>query len=358
MKQLKLTFLLTLLMSIVCIQASAHDIEEKNADGVTIYYEWTNNKTELAVSYRGSFYISYSNEYTGNIAIPESITYSGMTYSVTSIGSAAFQNCTGLTSITIPNSVTSIGSAAFQNCSGLTSIEIPNSVTSIGIGAFSRCSGLTSVRIEDGDQTLSISGGSSYGAFLNCNALTTLYIGRNINSLNDIFPFYGTNISDVTIGDKVTSIGGSGFYGRSDPSSIVVSNGNAVYDSRDNCNAIIRTQDNTLIAGCKNTTIPNSVTSIGEGAFYGCEGLTFIEIPNSVTSIGDYAFYKCTGLTSASLSDNIISIGNAAINNSTKLLVNKGTKTLLTLWNYYQNSNIKKYMTRKEKTSCYLHHLL
>jgi hypothetical protein len=148
MKQLRLTFLLSVLMSLFGAQASAHEFEVKNKDGVTIYYIWTNNNTELAVTYRGSYYDSYSGEYSGDVVIPESVDYEGKSYPVTSIGNNAFINCRGLTSVTIPNSVTSIGSGAFFDCSGLTSVTIPNSVTSIGNSAFYGCSSLQRVEFH------------------------------------------------------------------------------------------------------------------------------------------------------------------------------------------------------------------
>ena len=116
MKQRNITYLLTLLMSMVGIKATAHDIEVANADGKTIYYKWANNHTELSVSFRGNNSQHYSNEYTGSVVIPETVTYNETTYPVTCIGDTAFCYCPSLTSVTIPNSVTSIGSHAFRYC--------------------------------------------------------------------------------------------------------------------------------------------------------------------------------------------------------------------------------------------------
>ena len=113
MKRQNIVILLILLMSVMGIGATAHDIQVKNSIDVTIYYTWTNNGTELSVSYRGSSNDTYSNEYTGTVVIPASVTYNGTAYPVTSIGYEAFYHCNGLTSVTIPNSVTSIGEYAF-----------------------------------------------------------------------------------------------------------------------------------------------------------------------------------------------------------------------------------------------------
>ena len=124
LKQSCVAILLTMLLGMVGEKAIAHDIAVANQDGVTIYYSWINNNTELAVSCEGDSHDAYADEYSGNIVIPESVLYGGQTYKVTSIGSCAFYDCTGVTSVTIPNSVTSIGTMAFAGCSSLTSIYV------------------------------------------------------------------------------------------------------------------------------------------------------------------------------------------------------------------------------------------
>lgn len=130
---------------------------------------------------------------------------------------------------------------------------------------------------------------------------------------------YCKNLVSIYISESVGIIGKEILHGCYDLSSIIVSPDNAVYDSRDECNAIIETKTNTLVEGCKNTTIPNSVTNIGESAFDGCEGLTSISIPNSVVSIGESAFAGCKGLTSVSIPNSVTSIGRGAFQNCSRL---------------------------------------
>ena len=238
--------------------------------------------------------------------------------SVTSIGEDVFRGCTGLTSITIPDSVTSIGWGAFEDCTSLTSITIPYSVTSIGYWAFSHCTGLTSVTIPD-----SVTSIGDY-AFFDCTGLTSITIPDSVTSIGGM-AFYGcASLTSITIPDSVTSIGDGAFIGCTGLTSITVSTGNTVYHSTDNC--LIETESKTLISGCKNSIIPSdgSVTSIDNGALDFCSGLTSITIPDSVTSIGDGAFIGCTGLTSIT-----VSTGNTVYHSTDNCLIETESKTLI-----------------------------
>ena len=162
--------LLLLAMILLPLVASAHDIEVKNADGVTIYYNYINASKELAVTFRDDRYDSFSKEYQGNVAIPEEVTYMNRTRKVTSIGSSAFRECSGLTSVTIPNSVTSIGEYAFRNCYHLTSITFPNSVTSIGGSAFRNCYHLTSITFPNSVTSI------GNNAFYDCSGIKKVIV--------------------------------------------------------------------------------------------------------------------------------------------------------------------------------------
>lgn len=246
------------------------------------------------------------------------------------IADGAFSGCSGLVSIDIPNSVTSIGYGAFSDCSSLISIDIPNSVTSVGDGAFFNCSALTSAIIGNsvsaiGNETFwlcenlnSVVIGNSVtsigdNAFLDC-CLSSIDIPNSVTTIGDQ-AFFNCYLSSIMIGKSVKYIGTdafstNGFY--SGPISIIVDNENTAYDSRDDCNAIIETASNKLIRGSENTIIPNTVTSIGNRAFFGCFGLTSIFIPNSVTMIGESAFGYCFSLLEVTISDSVISIGDGA----------------------------------------------
>ena len=233
--------------------------------------------------------------------------------SVTAIGDNAFLGCTYLTSISIPNSVTSIGDNAFYGCTSLTSISIPNSVSHIGYAAFCGCTGLITINIPNSVSTI-----GKY-AFSGCTQLTGINIPNSMTTISEGAFFFCTGLTSIIISNSVTDIGYRAFTGCSGLTSIQVESGNPVYDSRENCNAIIETADNSIIMGCQNTVVPNSVTSIGNEAFWACTSLTSINIPNSVTSIGEGAFNQCINLTSICIPNGVTSIGRASFGDCSKL---------------------------------------
>lgn len=242
------------------------------------------------------------NYYTGSITIPSSVTYNEDEYDVKYVGKEAFANCTGLTTVTIPNSVIDIGVTAFIGCTGLNSITIPNSVTSIGESAFAGCTSLVSIEIPESVTTL------GWSAFWGCTSLTSVTIPNSITYLGSTFGGC-TGLTSVTIPSSVTTIDGYTFYQCNGLKSIelpksVTSIGIHAFD------------------GCKNLTsvnIPDNVKSIDERAFFECEGLTFIDIPNSVITIGTEAFGRCTGLTSITIPNSVVKIEAYAFSGCTGL---------------------------------------
>ena len=293
-----------MLLATTAFSVFAYDFSAVAPSRQTLYYNIVNGNAQVTSQegYNISSFPQYSN-LSGALIIPDSVTYNSTTYAVTSIDNYAFGNCSSLTSVTIPNSVTSIGNSAFYGCSGLTFVTIPNSVSNISRYAFYGCSGLTSVTIPTSVTSI------EYSAFNGCSGLTFVTIPNSVTSIGVESFSDCRGLISVTIPNSVISIDNSAFNGCSSLTSIFVSTGNTRYDSRNNCNAIIKTSSNTLIQGCKNTTIPNSVTSIGHDAFGGCSSLTSLTIPTSVTSIDYNAFYGCSGLTSLTIPTTVTSIG-------------------------------------------------
>lgn len=283
------------------------------------------------------------NSYSGDtIIIPQTTTISGYTFTITSIGDTAFYECNELSYITIPNSVTEIGHEAFAECYKLTSITIPNSVESIGFDAFygtgwynnqpdgilyldGWCIGykgkIPHGKLEIADGTKHIAGGAfssskinsvaipnsvkniGYAAFFDCQRLKSIIIPNSVTIIDEYAFKNCHNLKSVMISSSVDKIGYAAFLYCGNLESIIIDKNNKVYDSRNNCNAIIETKTNTMLKGCKNTIIPNSITSIAQEAFSCCNGLKSITVPYSVTNIGTNAFEWCRELESVSISN-------------------------------------------------------
>ncbi|MBO4549150.1 MAG: leucine-rich repeat domain-containing protein [Bacteroidaceae bacterium] len=343
--------LFLLLVTSLPIMANAYDAQING-----IYYNFSGN--EASVTYQKIENLTFISDYSGDITIPETVTYNGITYSVTSINNYALYNCCNLTSIAIPESVTRIGVAAFSGC-GLTSICIPKSVISIDRHAFWDCSNLMSIIVNNENP--------NYDSRSNCNALietktNTLLSGcmntiipNSITCIDDCAFRNCTGLISINIPDNVTSIGHEAFSGCYSLTTAII--GSGVEDIK-----------SLTFYNCSNltsVTIPMGVTSINTSAFAGCSSLTSVTlesdvivsesrtsrtsiktifgeqvkeyvIGNDITCIGNYAFFGCNALTSITIGNNVTSIGNDAFIgcDDVKFYVNRGTDGLLTLWNY------------------------
>ena len=250
MKTMTLRNWFAIIVTLLCsASALAYDFE---VDGIK--YNITNHTEKTVAVTKGKY-----SKYSGHVIIPDSVTHKEATYHVTDIESRAFEFSNQMTSIDIPNSVVYIGDYAFGSCEQLTGITIPNGVKQIGIMTFFGCTKLAYVKIPNSVTRI---GREAFGY---CNNLTTMKVAKE----------------------------------------------NKVYDSRNDCNAIIETHTNTLVAGCGTTVIPNTVSEIGEMAFDCHDNLTLINIPNNVKKINDFAFSE-SGLTSVKIPESVESIGKLA----------------------------------------------
>lgn len=244
---------------------------------------------------------------------------------VVTIGSGAFHNCSSIDSILIPNSVTNIGGSAFEGCSSLTTIVIPNSITKIDVGTFKLCSSLRSINIPN---TITYIGDAAFEkcssltafsipngvleieekTFKDCHSLSTITIGNSVKYIWDAAFSECHSLNCIRIPKSVEFIRNS-FSGCYNLDTIMVEQGNSVYDSRKNCNAIIKTTTDALILGCKRTTIVDGIKRIEDRAFLNCINLSSIILPNTLDYIGSFAFFGCVSLTTISIPSQVQHIG-------------------------------------------------
>ena len=291
---------------------------------------------------------------TGTLTIPDHVVYNGNNYAVTIIDSYAFSYCRGLEgTLVLPNTLEEIGDDAFDYCGFTGVVTIPASVEWIGYTPFYGCDGIEGFVVDPANEDYdsrdncnsvisSYSNELKFGcknstipngvesiaedAFNRCSGLTSITIPSSVTEIGG-WSFWFTGLTSITIPNTVTYIGTNPFGGCAGLEEIVVEAGNPVFDSRNGCNAIIRTSTNELLAGCQNTVIPDDVTRIGNNAFYYCSTLTGeLVIPEQITSIGHYAYEKCTGLTGSLVIPNtVVYLGESAFANCTGF---DGTLTL------------------------------
>lgn len=292
MKRIFTTLLLAAITLFACQTVSAYRFK---VDG--IYYDFGTVRGTAIVTLDYTYSYDYK-RYTGDVVIPSSVIYGTDTLIVTEIGNTAFQKCTTLSSVTIPNSVKKIGRRAFEGCTSLSSVEIPNSVTVIDELAFSDCTSLSSVTNSHGVTAI------GKGAFSGCTSLSYVTIPNGVTMIwDDVFKWC-TSLSSVTIPNSVTKILGRAFEGCTSLSSV---------------------------------TIPNSVTDIGYSAFSGCTSLSTVVLSDSLSYIDAYAFRDCSQLTSINIPASVRSIEKSVFhgcNNLQKLIFEDSNQTLRVFSSY------------------------
>lgn len=273
-----------------------------------------------------------------NIVIPESVVVIGerafkdctslkkivLPSQLIRIENSAFFGCTNIVEIVMPNSIEVIDEFAFKDCKTLTHIEIPNGVKKIGSEAFYGCTNLVEIAMPNSIEEI------GNCALKGCKSLPHIKIPNGVRKIGSE-AFYGcSGLTSIFIPDSVKSIGRSAFAYCSAITTLCVANDNMTYDSRDSCNAVIKTATNSLIAGCKNTIIPDGVKTIGDFAFNGCTELIKISIPDGVTSIGELAFCNCANLSSIRIPSSVTNIGYCIFrwcNKLSEIIIPEGSKT-------------------------------
>ncbi len=320
-----LLFLLFMMMPLV---ASAHGIE---VDGIFYTFN-SSNKTAQVARW------DYGLKYAGDVVIPSTVVRNEVEYTVTSIESKAFYNCSELTSVKIPNSVTSIGNTIFQDCTDLASIvieegnptydsrencnaiietasnklimgcngtTIPNGITTIGQESLQGCSGLTSISIPSSVTTIENS------AFAGCTGLTSLIIPDGVTSIESGIIKDCSGLTFVSLGRGLVNLPTNMFEGCNNLKAVELNNNTIVSKNYDFNNGETNFGGIFAYSEVEEIILGEDVTSIGDYAFAGC-GMLSIKMSDNVTSIGNYAFEQCFRLTFVELSNNLTYIGRWA----------------------------------------------
>lgn len=390
--------ILTMLFSMATTNSFAHELEAKNSDGVTIYYVWTNNYTEVGVSFRGNKMTSYENEYSGSVVIPETIKYDGNSYNVTSIEDGAFYKCNGLTSISLPNTIKEIYRYSFEGCDNLTSVHIsdlsawckidymgepsstnpleyahhlflngkeitelnipsditsikkyafsgaqyitkvtfPKNLTSIGREAF-KYSGLTEVNIPDGVTEL------SFCTFAYSN-LIKASIPNSVTVIGEESFKYCVNLESIEIGTGLNKIKYNAFTGCEKLSSVYITDLEAWNNHGQFFDSPFKYGANLYLNGelVTELIIPNTITTINNEIFKNIRSITSVIIPNSVISIGVNAFSGCTNLNSVDISNSVTEIGGGAFSGCSSLasVTIPNSVTEIGGWAFYNCSSL------------------
>ena len=316
-KEISLQKVLALAFAILACHSALAAYYDFKVDGIYYNIISEEDRTVEVTNDEGGSYYSGGSYSAKELVIPSKVINQSKTYTVVSIGSFAFFDCVSLTSIELPSSLTTIGSYAFggssltsielpsnlttigghafYNCSSLTSIELPSNLTTIEEYAFQYCSNLTSIELPSSLTTI------EENAFFDCGSLTSIELPSSLTTIEEYAFRYCSNLTSIELPSSLTTIYGSTFEGCDNLSAINVDKNNQSYVSED---GILYTKDMTELVRfpegktTANFKIPNSVTTIGDNAFYGCGSLTSIELPVGLTTVGYRAFQYCSSLTS------------------------------------------------------------
>ena len=370
MKRLELKVAFLVFMSVLYSNAFAYDFTAVCESGQTLYYNITSDTEPYTVEVTRKNLVTQ----TGNLIIPESVSYNGVEYSVTSIGNWAFVQCTELISVIIPNSVTNIDNSAFRDCYSLTSVNVTDYVTNISGYAFYGCRSLSSLTIPNSVTSIGyyaffnvrnvVYNGTATGSPWGALTINGYIDGHLVYSDDTKTDLTGCSIfaTEVTIPNSVTNIGDYAFAECKELASISIPN-SVIYIGKyafSNCESLIMVNipnsvgyiGDCAFEQCKALTsisIPNLITRIERGAFMYCKGLTSVTIPNSVTSIGNGAFAGCSGLTSVIIPNSVTSIEEYAFGQVRNIEYN-GTATGSPWGAFTVNGFIDGYLVYSDET--------